>query len=84
MILLEYGMCKNRKVGKSLSETVSASHPKGEECSDSMGPEICLTEFDLPFRDALLGTYPTKRTPIYNLQFTRTNVLMALGAFNIE
>ncbi|KNC95786.1 uncharacterized protein SPPG_08799 [Spizellomyces punctatus DAOM BR117] len=31
-----------------------------------------------------LGTYPTKRTPIYNVQFTGTNIMMALGAFQSE
>ncbi|KAJ3189482.1 hypothetical protein HDU85_003113 [Gaertneriomyces sp. JEL0708] len=34
-------------------------------------------------RPSWLGAYPTKRTPIYNLQFTRTNVLMAMGTFEL-
>ncbi|KAI8917088.1 WD40-repeat-containing domain protein [Powellomyces hirtus] len=33
---------------------------------------------------SLLGAYPTKRTPIYDLRFTRTNILMALGAFTLD
>ncbi|KAI8588881.1 WD40-repeat-containing domain protein [Geranomyces variabilis] len=33
---------------------------------------------------SLLGAFPTKRTPIYDLAFTRTNILMALGTFTLE
>ncbi|KAK9760044.1 Transcription initiation factor TFIID subunit 5, partial [Basidiobolus ranarum] len=29
----------------------------------------------------LMGTYPTKRTSIYNVQFTRRNLVLASGAF---
>ncbi|KAH9262257.1 hypothetical protein BASA82_000706 [Batrachochytrium salamandrivorans] len=31
-----------------------------------------------------IAAYPTKRTPIYSVQFTRRNVLMALGVFDSQ
>ncbi|KAJ3032289.1 Transcription initiation factor TFIID subunit 5 [Rhizophlyctis rosea] len=31
----------------------------------------------------LLGTYPTKRTPVYDVEFTRANLLTAVGVFNV-
>ncbi|KAJ3053007.1 Transcription initiation factor TFIID subunit 5 [Rhizophlyctis rosea] len=30
----------------------------------------------------LLGTYPTKRTPLYNVEFTRANLLTAIGVYS--
>ncbi|KAN0025116.1 hypothetical protein ACTFIV_009532 [Dictyostelium citrinum] len=34
------------------------------------------------FSDELLETYPTKQTPVYNVCFSRRNLLLASGAFN--
>ncbi|KAJ3020801.1 DNA ligase (ATP) [Thoreauomyces humboldtii] len=33
---------------------------------------------------SLLGDFPTKRTPIFDLRFTRTNILMAVGPFTVD
>ena len=33
-------------------------------------------------KDKCLGVYPTKRTPIYSLHFTHSNLLCAAGPFN--
>ncbi|KAI8826680.1 WD40-repeat-containing domain protein [Fimicolochytrium jonesii] len=32
---------------------------------------------------SLVSTYPTKQTPIYSLRFTRSNILIAMGAFTV-
>jgi transcription initiation factor TFIID subunit 5 len=52
---------------------------------DIRNPSVPLdTQAIASLKPTLLGKYPTKKTPVYQVQFTRRNLLLAAGAFHTK
>lgn len=75
-------MCREEIVRKEAKEKKKSEGvvPMADETSERRGDGEDEEEEDANINKCL-GTYPTKRTPVYSLHFTHSNLLCAAGPF---